>query len=696
MSKVKPTELLDKEFYNVRLNKSNEINVNLKQIIEENKSYFSVSTFYEENKLSTFKFIKFCTQYESELKKIVKINLNGNALQEFMDKNNQKYLLKEFINNLTEIDLSNNCIVNFPIECLQLKNLKTLNLENNYISNFKNIETVKHISCCNTLTYLNLSKNLFENFPLDFIFNCNELQYLLLEENPIISFTINNKELPINHKLQVLNISLIGGNQLVKNLIEKKKSINLENKNSSFFNFFKKKKEIYLFEFPFDIFNFKNITDLNIRHNEHFNFNKLLETNNTLQKFKDLKYLNLSCCNFTKNITNIILSFMQDASTLEILNLNNNNLLEEITLQPFKNLKEIKLLHCNNLLNLDKNIYSLFQEFNPNTIETIELRKDIINQSNVVRNQLNISLLDNYLQHFKNLKHLCLNGLFLTEIPPHLNGNLHNLNILDLSDNEINNFTENLTTLQNLEILNLSKNNISELNESYNYSNLHKLKILNLSHNNLQKLPFSSFKQLPSIDTIHLEYNTTDLKELNEDEEFKLWLTEKKVKLTRVLIEPSLILDNLYLGGNASAQSKHYLKKIGITHILMVAEGLSIPFPFDFKYLKIDLKDELEENLLEYIDKCVSFIENALDIDNKEKNNNNTNNNNQINKCYVHCKAGVSRSASMVIAYLMKSRKLNVDEALEFVRSKRPQVCPNLSFINQLKIYEQSLNKDVK
>ena len=53
----------------------------------------------------------------------------------------------------------------------------------------------------------------------------------------------------------------------------------------------------------------------------------------------------------------------------------------------------------------------------------------------------------------------------------------------------------------------------------------------------------------------------------------------------------------------------------------------------------------------------------------------------------VHCMAGVSRSATCVIAYLMREHKHSLRSALELVRSKRPIVCPNYGFHKQLKEY---------
>ena len=59
----------------------------------------------------------------------------------------------------------------------------------------------------------------------------------------------------------------------------------------------------------------------------------------------------------------------------------------------------------------------------------------------------------------------------------------------------------------------------------------------------------------------------------------------------------------------------------------------------------------------------------------------------------VHCKFGISRSASIIIAYLIKYNKLKVEDALRFVKEKRSKIKPNKGFINQLYEYEKRLFK---
>lgn len=67
---------------------------------------------------------------------------------------------------------------------------------------------------------------------------------------------------------------------------------------------------------------------------------------------------------------------------------------------------------------------------------------------------------------------------------------------------------------------------------------------------------------------------------------------------------------------------------------------------------------------------------------------------NSQNKVFVHCARGISRSATFVIAYLMKSQHWTVNEAYAFLRRKR-RVMPNLGFMLCLGEWESELGLNV-
>lgn len=56
----------------------------------------------------------------------------------------------------------------------------------------------------------------------------------------------------------------------------------------------------------------------------------------------------------------------------------------------------------------------------------------------------------------------------------------------------------------------------------------------------------------------------------------------------------------------------------------------------------------------------------------------------------VHCLAGVSRSVTVTLAYLMHSRGINLEEAFALVRRRKPDISPNFHFLRQLHSFEGS------
>ena len=62
-------------------------------------------------------------------------------------------------------------------------------------------------------------------------------------------------------------------------------------------------------------------------------------------------------------------------------------------------------------------------------------------------------------------------------------------------------------------------------------------------------------------------------------------------------------------------------------------------------------------------------------------------------KILVNCMIGSSRSATIVIAYIMWKQKMKYEDAFNFVKSKRKIINPNYGFKEQLKIFEDLLIK---
>jgi len=93
----------------------------------------------------------------------------------------------------------------------------------------------------------------------------------------------------------------------------------------------------------------------------------------------------------------------------------------------------------------------------------------------------------------------------------------------------------------------------------------------------------------------------------------------------------------------------------------------------------INVADNSDQMLMKFFDEAYYFIEEA-----------------RRKRCniLVHCLAGISRSPTIAIAYLMRNKALHWKDAYEIVKQCRPQIDPNLSFMGQLRIYNKSLLSD--
>ena len=133
------------------------------------------------------------------------------------------------------------------------------------------------------------------------------------------------------------------------------------------------------------------------------------------------------------------------------------------------------------------------------------------------------------------------------------------------------------------------------------------------------------------------------------------------------------ITDKIYLGEIEGAKEYDYFSKEGITHVLSIINfdvDLSDNPKITHKLLKLD--DENNANLLKYFKECIEFMDNS-------------------EKVFVHCLAGMSRSPSLVIAYLMWKVKCGFYDSYFFVKSRRPFISPNPGFERQLKIFDDLL-----
>lgn len=140
----------------------------------------------------------------------------------------------------------------------------------------------------------------------------------------------------------------------------------------------------------------------------------------------------------------------------------------------------------------------------------------------------------------------------------------------------------------------------------------------------------------------------------------------------------SQLLPSLYLSG-ASVITPLILTQLGINFVINVASELpDTPLPTTTKivYLRINELDSTHTDLAKHFDEVGEMIEEI------HRNG---------GKTLIHCVAGVSRSATLCLAYLLKYGQMNLKDAFLHVKSIRPQIRPNSAFVQQLRSYEERL-----
>uniref|UniRef100_A0A8C4GZ73 Protein phosphatase Slingshot homolog 1 n=1 Tax=Dicentrarchus labrax TaxID=13489 RepID=A0A8C4GZ73_DICLA len=159
--------------------------------------------------------------------------------------------------------------------------------------------------------------------------------------------------------------------------------------------------------------------------------------------------------------------------------------------------------------------------------------------------------------------------------------------------------------------------------------------------------------------------------------EYKEFIDNEMLLILGQMDKATLIFDHVYLGSEWNASNLEELQETGVGYILNVTREIDNFFPGTFSYHNIRVYDEDATDLLAHWNDTYNFIVKA------KKNH---------SKCLVHCKMGVSRSASTVIAYAMKEYGWSLEKAYNFVKQKRSITRPNAGFMRQLAEYEGILD----
>ncbi|KAL9656333.1 hypothetical protein ABK040_005100 [Willaertia magna] len=148
------------------------------------------------------------------------------------------------------------------------------------------------------------------------------------------------------------------------------------------------------------------------------------------------------------------------------------------------------------------------------------------------------------------------------------------------------------------------------------------------------------------------------------------------------LLPNEIVPGFLFLGAYIHAYDLKALKELKITKIVNIT-----PEPHEdhiiqaYGSFQVDIADHQTMDIKQYFEDAVKYIKTCKD--NGEK-------------VLVHCQKGISRSASIIIAYLMAGEKMTFAAAYQLVKQCRKFIRPNKGFAKQLGEYEMELNPELK
>ncbi|TRY78567.1 hypothetical protein TCAL_06471 [Tigriopus californicus] len=143
------------------------------------------------------------------------------------------------------------------------------------------------------------------------------------------------------------------------------------------------------------------------------------------------------------------------------------------------------------------------------------------------------------------------------------------------------------------------------------------------------------------------------------------------------------VYPGIVIGSGETMRNVKYLQKLGVTHVLNMAENdVNVSSQRYSKagicYKGYRIKDLPQEDISATFDECVRFMDRALCS--------------RMGLVYVGCLLGYSRSATVVAAYLMLKQNMSASEALGLMRRSR-EVHPNMGFLHQLGNLDNSLRR---
>ncbi|XP_068178355.1 dual specificity protein phosphatase 5 isoform X2 [Antennarius striatus] len=137
--------------------------------------------------------------------------------------------------------------------------------------------------------------------------------------------------------------------------------------------------------------------------------------------------------------------------------------------------------------------------------------------------------------------------------------------------------------------------------------------------------------------------------------------------------KPVEILPFLFLGSAYHASREDYLNSLHITALLNVSRNDRQPAKGQYNYKWIPVEDSHMADISSHFQEAIEFIDHVKQSG---------------GKVLVHCEAGISRSPTICIAYIMRMQQLRLDAAFDIIKQRREVISPNFSFMDQLLQFE--------
>ncbi|XP_030637376.1 dual specificity protein phosphatase 5 [Chanos chanos] len=140
--------------------------------------------------------------------------------------------------------------------------------------------------------------------------------------------------------------------------------------------------------------------------------------------------------------------------------------------------------------------------------------------------------------------------------------------------------------------------------------------------------------------------------------------------------KPVEILPFLYLGSAYHASRQDYLADLHISALLNVSRRDTQPSKGHYDYKWIPVEDSHTADISSHFQEAIEFIDRVKQAG---------------GKVLVHCEAGISRSPTICMAYIMKTQRVRLEEAFDMIRQCRAIISPNFSFMGQLLQFESEV-----